>query len=1155
MKNFYFTLFLTLFTTCLFAQDEEMELIPGAVVGSCIEPDSNLIILYFDYNKNCPDADPTGVLAGAPLLGFHSGINGWSVSVPFDDANVMNVPNIGNDIFSIRINTMDYYNTALSDIETIHFIFNNGAADPNNAWAVSGRDDQGGGGFGNDEPCNDFVINIANMPVCSEVEAESSVSLMGPTTAANSCINAEAGTVTIQFDNSLNCPEADGDGVIAGAAALGFHSGANDWASTVEWDAEGAMQATNNGNDIFSVTVDPMAYYGVPLADLENIILVMNNGVANPGDAWAATGKDERDGGFGGAEPCSDLVFAVSEAGACPVIVEVASSDAVLNVSGDVSTCIDPARGKVRISFDLSQNCPEADPDGMLKGLDALGFHSGANNWANTVAWDADNAVQAMNNGSDIFTLTINVEEYYGIPFDSLKNIEFLLNNGPNDEENAWVLTGKDHRDGGGFGNEEPCSNLLLDISEADQCELKDVLSTQELVTGLAMSCVDAASGRIRVDFDRNQNCAEADTANQLGDQIVLHSGVNGWNIQVPWDNENSKKPSNDGNGLYSTVIDVKEYYGISIDSITEVNFLYNNGVAAPDDAWAVTGKATTGAGGFGGGDPCGNFLMVLSEMPTCNLADKLSSNELFNGLAMPCVDANLGKIRLDFDRNQNCAEADPENILGDTIIFHSGVNGWMNQVAWDSENVMKPSNDGNGLYSMTFNVEDYYGVPMDSITEINFLYNNGVAAPDDAWTITGKAATGGGGFGGDEPCGNFLFVLSEAPACDLSLSSKELLGGLAASCVDEASGRIRLDFDRNQNCTDADPENMLGEQIILHSGVNGWSTQVPWDSENVAKPSNDGSGLYRTVIDVEAYYGVPMSEVTEVNFLYNNGVAAPTDAWTLTGKATAEGSGFGGDESCGNFLFVLSEAPSCDLADKVSSSALISGLASSCMDPSTGNIRIDFDMALNCSEADPGNLLVGAAQIGFHSGINGWETSTPWDDEKAKAAVNNGENLFSVTVNAMDYYGVPLSQIGEINFLMNNGFGGDGVDPWANTGKDETGMGGFGGDELCDNLLFATSTAATCDLSTSTLDLNLDRSMKVMPNPFSSQVLIQFDNPSNKDYELIINDLSGRVVQRITGLTGNQVTVQRNDMPAGLYIAQLRDEAGNFATTKLVVE
>lgn len=92
-------------------------------------------------------------------------------------------------------------------------------------------------------------------------------------------------------------------------------------------------------------------------------------------------------------------------------------------------------------------------------------------------------------------------------------------------------------------------------------------------------------------------------------------------------------------------------------------------------------------------------------------------------------------------------------------------------------------------------------------------------------------------------------------------------------------------------------------------------------------------------------------------------------------------------------------------------------------------------------------------------------------------------------------------------------------------------------------------------DLSTSTENLKLKNNLKAWPNSFNYQLLIQFDNPINKNYELVINDLSGRVIQRIKNLTDNQVIVQRQDMPVGMYIAQLCDENGNFATTKVIVE
>ena len=1000
MKNFYFTLLFSLLAFTIFGQDDEP--IPGAIIGSCAEPDSNKITIYFDYAKNCPEADPTGALAGVDELGFHSGANAWSVTVQFSDPNATTFKHLGNGIYKVDINTVDYYGLEYNDIENIRFVLR--SKDSNDPWDYACRDDKGGGGFGGDEPCNDFELILGNLPVCSEVSQESSASILGPTTAANSCVNSEAGTITLQFDNSLNCPESDVDGVLNGADLLGFHSGANDWASIVEWDADGAMQAKNNGNDIFSVTIDPMAYYGVPMDEMTNIIFVMNNGVANPGDAWAVTGKDERDGGFGGAEPCSDLVFVVAEAQECPVVEEKVSSAAILAPTGDESTCKDPATGKIRIAFDNSLNCPEADPEGKIAGAAGLGFHSGANDWATAVSWDAEGATTANNNGSDIFTLTLDVMDYYGMPFDSLRNIKFILNNGVVNPDDAWSVAGRDERNGG-FGGDEPCSDLVFDISEVPTCDLAEFRGSSELTSGLAKSCVDMSSGRIRIDFDRSLNCPDADPDNLLGDTIGFHSGINNWQNQVPYDAEGAMSPVNDGSGLYSMVLDVQSYYGISIDSLTEVNFLYNNGITNPADPWTVTGKANGGGGGFGD-DPCSNFLFVVSELPACDLADKASSLAI---LANSCADPATGRIKVAFDNSLNCPEADPDGVLAgaSALGFHSGANDWASVVSWDAEGAMQAANNGSDVFEVTLNVMEYYGMPFDSLRNIKFIMNNGVANPAAAWDVAGRDSRNGG-FGGDEPCSDLVFTMSEVATCDLSVRSI--------------------------------------------------------------------------------------------------------------------------------------------------SSALTSGLASSCIDPENGLIRLDFDLNLNCSEADPGNLLVDLPQIGFHSGVNGWAVQKAWNDEGASPAVNDGNNLFSVLIDPMTYYGVALSDIEEINFLYNNGFTED-ADPWANTGKDETGMGGFGGDELCDNLLFLPAIATTCELSTSTVDLVLESSIQVMPNPFSDQVLIQYSNPFNKEYELTINDLSGRMVRRLTGLTGNQVTIERKELTAGMYIAHLRDEAGNFATTKLVVE
>lgn len=777
MKNVYIAFLLCFTMTLAWGQESS---IPHALVGSCTNLDSNLITLVIDYNQNCTDVDPTGILAGQPELLIHSGINMWSTTVAWDAENAMTVKNIGNDIFTLTINTMEYYGTALADIETIHFIPNNGLANPSDAWEASIRDDEGGGGFGGTDPCNDFALTIADLPSCASLAQESSKSLFGVTTIASSCIDSAGGNVTIEFDLSKNCPEADTLGALVGAEMLGFHSGANSWSSIVAWDDDGSMTAANLGNDVFSVTVNIQDYYGVSLDSLENIMIVMNNGVADPDAPWDATGKDERDGGFGGTDPCTDLIFIVSEAPACPVIPEVVTSVALSSATGNLQTCVDPNTGRARISFDLSLNCPEADSTMALVGADALGFHSGANSWASTVDWDDSLAMNAVNDGNDIFSVTVDIAAYYGIEFDSLQNIMMVMNNGIAAPDDPWTASGRDDRDGG-FGGENPCSDLIIQISEAATCDLADAPELQtspSLVSEAAGSCMDRNLGLLRVGFDQSMNCPEADTAGVLAglDAIGFHSGANEWSSIVAWDDEGSKQAKNEGNNVFSVVINPAAYYGLPLDSIQNIAFLYNNGVANPDDPWGITGK-DIGAGGFGGEDPCKNLFLLLAELPGCDLSETATSHALFNGAAASCVDTASGSISLQFDLSLNCPEADSAGVLNgqDMLAFHSGINNWSTQVPWDDAGATTGVNDGNDVFTVSINTMDYYGMPLDSVSEVNFLFNNGIANPDDPWSIQGQDSRDGSGFGGS-PCSNLLFKVSEAPACSGSTSIKDVV-------------------------------------------------------------------------------------------------------------------------------------------------------------------------------------------------------------------------------------------------------------------------------------------------------------------------------------------------------------------------------------------
>jgi hypothetical protein len=74
-------------------------------------------------------------------------------------------------------------------------------------------------------------------------------------------------------------------------------------------------------------------------------------------------------------------------------------------------------------------------------------------------------------------------------------------------------------------------------------------------------------------------------------------------------------------------------------------------------------------------------------------------------------------------------------------------------------------------------------------------------------------------------------------------------------------------------------------------------------------------------------------------------------------------------------------------------------------------------------------------------------------------------------------------------------------------------------------------------------------------PNPFSNATLIQFNNPNNDTYKLVICDITGKVAQQINNIKGNSVSVNRGNMPAGLYYATLSNNKGEYGTQKLLID
>ena len=76
---------------------------------------------------------------------------------------------------------------------------------------------------------------------------------------------------------------------------------------------------------------------------------------------------------------------------------------------------------------------------------------------------------------------------------------------------------------------------------------------------------------------------------------------------------------------------------------------------------------------------------------------------------------------------------------------------------------------------------------------------------------------------------------------------------------------------------------------------------------------------------------------------------------------------------------------------------------------------------------------------------------------------------------------------------------------------------------------------------------------VKVAPNPFSHSTTIEFTNNGKDNVDLIIFDITGKLVRKYLNLSGNKVIVPRENLEAGIYLYQLRGKE-DTDTGKLVI-
>jgi len=135
------------------------------------------------------------------------------------------------------------------------------------------------------------------------------------------------------------------------------------------------------------------------------------------------------------------------------------------------------------------------------------------------------------------------------------------------------------------------------------------------------------------------------------------------------------------------------------------------------------------------------------------------------------------------------------------------------------------------------------------------------------------------------------------------------------------------------------------------------------------------------------------------------------------------------------------------------------------------------------------------------------------------------------------DNYQSGLADCGE-----DNGFGGHNRPMTVPSGQEAFVLPGFefNSCEIAVNVIEPTSTV---------------KSVVAAPNPFTTQTILTIENPSRSAHNVMLSSLTGRLLREWKDVRDNTLRIDRNGLPTGIYFLSIRNEQGEVATKKLMIQ
>jgi myo-inositol-hexaphosphate 3-phosphohydrolase len=87
------------------------------------------------------------------------------------------------------------------------------------------------------------------------------------------------------------------------------------------------------------------------------------------------------------------------------------------------------------------------------------------------------------------------------------------------------------------------------------------------------------------------------------------------------------------------------------------------------------------------------------------------------------------------------------------------------------------------------------------------------------------------------------------------------------------------------------------------------------------------------------------------------------------------------------------------------------------------------------------------------------------------------------------------------------------------------------------------------------TLNLSSNLSVVVFPNPFTETATFKINDRNFENANLRIYDISGKLVQSIENINGNNIEITRGDMNSGIYFYQIHEKNKIISVGKVLVD